>query len=187
MRTLLLIMIGLCVVAGCSRTSNNGASSPRTQSQTQSQTQLHSPNQPQLQSQNGSLHTQQASPNVTMNAMQVAAHLEQLATSIPNVQHAHCVVFGKTAIVGIDVPGNLPRANVDNIKYSVAEALRKDPLGANAIVTADMDLDQSLKNIRQEVMNGRPIAGFADELGRIIGRIMPQLPKDTNPTSGNNR
>jgi YhcN/YlaJ family sporulation lipoprotein len=116
--------------------------------------------------------------------MQVATHLERLATSIPNVQDAHCVVFGKTAIVGIDVPANLPRANVDNTKYSVAEALRKDPLGANAIVTADMDLDQSLKNIRQQVTNGRPVAGFADELGRIIGRIMPQLPRDTVP-SGN--
>jgi YhcN/YlaJ family sporulation lipoprotein len=184
MRTLLLIMIGLCVVAGCSRTSNNGASSPRIQSQTHSQPQHISPNQPPPpQSQNGNLQGQQASPETTVNARQVADHLEQLATSIPNVQRAHCVVFGKTAIVGIDVPGNLPRASVDNIKYGVAEALRKDPLGANAIVTADIDLDQRLKNIRQNVINGRPIAGFADELGRIIGRIMPQLPRDTNPTS----
>jgi YhcN/YlaJ family sporulation lipoprotein len=189
MRTLLLIMIGLCLVTGCSRTSNNaGAPSPRSQSQTQAQIPIHSPNQPQ--SQAGSLHAQQATPDATINARQIAAHLEQLATSIPNVQRARCVVFGKTAIVGIDVPGNLPRANVDNIKYSVAQALRKDPLGANAIVTADMDLNQRLNNIRQDVINGRPITGFADELGSIIGRIMPQLPKDVGPTnspSGNSR
>jgi YhcN/YlaJ family sporulation lipoprotein len=164
MRTPLIIIIGLLVLTGCSRVTPNG-SSPQ-----------------QNQSPNETLHAQQAIPenNTKLQSQQIVTHLEQLASSIPNVQHAHCVILGKTAIVGIDVKEDLPRSRVDNIKYSVAEALRKDPHGANAIVTADMDLDHRLSNIRQEIMKGRPIAGFADELGKIIGRIMPQLPKDIN-------
>ncbi|MDB5052300.1 MAG: sporulation lipoprotein YhcN/YlaJ family [Bacilli bacterium] len=166
MRTLLMMMIGIFVFTGCGSIQNTNKSAASPQNQMQNQTQ------------SNAIKTQQAGPE---NAQQVAVHLEQLALSIPQVQHAHCVVLGKTAVVGIDVAGDLPRSRVDNIKYSVAEALRKDPYGVNAIVTADMDLDKRLKNIRQEVMNGRPIAGFSDELGKIIGRIMPQLPKDISP------
>jgi YhcN/YlaJ family sporulation lipoprotein len=183
MRTLLIIIIGLIVFTGCSRMTPKGAAPQQNQSP------------------NGSLHAQQSVPEnyANLQSQQIETHLEQLATSIPHVQHAHCVILGKTAVVGIDVKEDLPRSRVDNIKYSVAEALRKDPYGVNAIVTADMDLDRRLKNIRQEIMQGRPIAGFADEMGKIIGRIMPQLPRDinsnsnpppttnrTNPTTNNN-
>jgi YhcN/YlaJ family sporulation lipoprotein len=183
MRTLLII-IGLFVLAGCSRTAHDGATPLQNQSP------------------HGTIHAQQTIPEnyPKLQPKQIVTHLEQLATSIPHVQHAHCVIMGKTAIVGIDIKEDLPRSRVDNIKYSVAEALKKDPYGVNAIVTADMDLDRRLQNIRQEIMKGRPISGFADELGKIIGRIMPQLPRDTTsknspppnanrniPTATNNR
>jgi YhcN/YlaJ family sporulation lipoprotein len=153
------------VLSGCGRTTHNGAApqhnqAPSVNIQSQQTDQTNSP---------------------VLTPAEITTHLERLAMSIPQVQHAHCVILGKTAVVGIDVTGDLPRSRVDNIKYSVAEALRKDPYGVNAIVTADMDLDQRLKNIRQKVMNGQPIAGFADEMGKIIGRIMPQFPKDINP------
>jgi YhcN/YlaJ family sporulation lipoprotein len=162
MRTLLIIIIGLLVFSGCSRMTQNGTATKQNQSP------------------NVTLHEQQAIPEnyANLQPQQIVMHLEQLATSIPQVQHAHCVILGKTAVVGIDVKADLPRSRVDNIKYSVAEALRKDPYGVNAIVTADMDLDRRLKNMRDEIMKGRPIAGFADEMGKIIGRIMPQLPRD---------
>jgi YhcN/YlaJ family sporulation lipoprotein len=165
MRSLLIIIIGLFVLAGCSRTAPNKAAPLKSQSS------------------NETLHAQQTTPEKypKLEPKQVVLHLEHLAASIPDVQHAHCVIMGKTAVVGIDVKGDLPRSRVDIIKYSVAEALKKDPYGVNAIVTADMDLDHRLQNIRQEIMKGRPIAGFADEMGKIIGRIMPQLPRDVNP------
>lgn len=72
----------------------------------------------------------------------------------------------------------MDRSKIGTIKYSVAEALRKDPYGANAIVTADMDLDQRLRNIRDKSRQGLVVKGFAEEMADIIGRIMPQLPED---------
>jgi YhcN/YlaJ family sporulation lipoprotein len=165
MKTLLIIILSLFMLSGCGRTTHKGAAPQQNQA-------------PNVKYQ--SQQTDQTNNSVLPPA-QITTHLERLAMSIPQVQNAHCVILGKTAVVGIDVVGDLPRSRVDNIKYSVAEALRKDPYGVNAIVTADIDLDQRLKNIRQEVMNGHPISGFADEMGKIIGRIMPQLPKDINP------
>jgi YhcN/YlaJ family sporulation lipoprotein len=167
MRTLLMIILGLFVLSGCGRTTDNGSNSR------------------QKQAPNANIRTQQTQQrnNPVLPPEQLTTHLEQLAMSVPEVQHAHCVILGKTAVVGIDVIGDSPRSSVDTIKYAVAQALRNDPYGVNAIVTADIDLDNRLKSIRQQVMNGRPISGFADEMGKIIGRIVPQLPKDT---TGNN-
>lgn len=117
-------------------------------------------------------------------------HLEELVKRVPGVKGAHCVVMGKTAVVGIDVDAGLERARVGSIKYTVAEALRKDPQGAGAVVTADIDLNQRIAEIGQKISGGHPISGFANELADIIGRIIPQLPGDTVPRdtrpAGNN-
>ncbi|WP_127582716.1 YhcN/YlaJ family sporulation lipoprotein [Paenibacillus koleovorans] len=112
---------------------------------------------------------------------QVRARLEALAASIPQVHGAKCVVLGNTAIVGIDVDPNLERSRVDVIKYSVAEALAKDPYGVHAFVTADLGLNGRIREMREEMDRGRPIAGFAEEVADIIGRIVPQLPKAITP------
>lgn len=112
------------------------------------------------------------------NPADIAAHLENIATRVPHVRGAHCVVLGNTAVVGIDVESDLERSKVGTIKYSVAEALRKDPYGVNSIVTADLDINQRLREIRESVMAGRPFAGFASEMADIVSRIMPQLPGD---------
>mgnify|MGYP001497893101 CR=1 FL=1 len=109
---------------------------------------------------------------------EVAERLADLAASVPQVNEATCVVFGNTAIVGIDVNGNLDASEVGTIKYAVAEALRNDPYGANAIVTADMDLYQRINELSRQIRDGKPVSGFANELADIVGRIMPQLPSD---------
>jgi len=115
------------------------------------------------------------------NANEVARHLEQLATSVRGVKAANCVVFGKYAVVGIDVESTMERSRVGTIKYAVAEAFRKDPYGIDAVVTADVDMAQRLREIRTDVMNGRPIAGFAEEMADIIGRLVPQMPRSVVP------
>lgn len=111
----------------------------------------------------------------------VAARLEKLASGIPGVRSARCVILGNTAIIGIDVEEKLERSRVGTLKYSVAEALRKDPYGVDAFVTADMDLSARIREIRGDIDKGRPVAGFAEELADIIGRIVPQMPRDLEP------
>jgi YhcN/YlaJ family sporulation lipoprotein len=87
--------------------------------------------------------------------------------------------MGNTAVVGIDVDGRMERSRVGTIKYAVAEAFRKDPYGIDAIVTADMDLTNRIREIGADIRRGRPFSGFAEELSDIMGRIVPQLPRET--------
>ncbi|CAM3433671.1 YhcN/YlaJ family sporulation lipoprotein [Marinicrinis lubricantis] len=119
------------------------------------------------------------------DAESVAQRLESIAEQVPDVNSANCVVFGDTAIVGINVNQDLERSRVGTVKYSVAEALRKDPYGVHAVVTADIDINGRLKELRDEIRKGRPIAGFAEEMADIMGRIIPQMPKNVSPSPGN--
>ncbi|MDQ6418988.1 YhcN/YlaJ family sporulation lipoprotein [Paenibacillus sp. LHD-117] len=132
---------------------------------------------------NGSVRAQQnnAGKKLIEDPVEVEAHLEELAKGVEGVNNAHCVVIGNTAIVGIDVEGNLERSRVGTIKYSVAEAFRKDPYGVDAFVTADLDIASRLAEIGSDIRDGRPVAGFAEELADIMGRIIPQIPRDIMP------
>ncbi|WHY02245.1 YhcN/YlaJ family sporulation lipoprotein [Neobacillus sp. DY30] len=109
---------------------------------------------------------------------EVSKRLVELATSIPNVHDATAVVIGRYAIVGIDVNSKIERSQVGLIKYSVAESLKEDPYGARAIVVADADTNQRLKEIAADIEKGRPIQGIMEELADVAGRLMPEIPGD---------
>jgi YhcN/YlaJ family sporulation lipoprotein len=158
MKKRFLFLLVILALAGCGQ---NKAASPN-------------PNGTQTKGQR----VQQTAPQTPkpQNAKATADRLASLAANIPRVQGATAVVFGKTAIVGINVDAKLDRARVGTIKYSVAEALRKDPQGAHALVTADPDIVQRLREMNEDIRRGRPIAGFAEELADITGRIIPQAP-----------
>lgn len=116
---------------------------------------------------------------------EISKRLVELATSIPNVNDATAVVLGPYAIVGIDVNSKIERSQVGSIKYSVAESLKNDPYGARAIVVADADTNQRLKEISTDIQKGRPIQGVMEELADVAGRLMPEIPSDIidpNPT-----
>ncbi|OEH93905.1 YhcN/YlaJ family sporulation lipoprotein [Bacillus solimangrovi] len=118
---------------------------------------------------------------IQKSANEIAKHLVELSTSVPNVNDATAIVTGKYAIVGIDVDKETDRSHVGSIKYSVAEALQQDPYGARAIVVADPDSLERLKGIQRKVSDGHPISAFTEELSAIIGRVIPQVPSDLRP------
>ena len=112
------------------------------------------------------------------SGQEISKRLVGLATSIPNVSDATAVVLGNYAIVGIDVNAKIDRSEVGSIKYSVAESLRKDPYGAKAVVIADADTNQRLREIQADIKKGRPIQGIMEELADVAGRLMPEVPGD---------
>ena len=164
MKFILMIILTTCVFfSGCQmRSPANQAPTPKKQANIQ-QTQRVPQTAPELPKNQG--------PEAT------AARLVQLSMSVPEVHHATAVVFRKTAIVGISVDAKLERSKVGTVKYAVAQALKKDPQGATAMVTADPAMFTRIQEINQQVKKGKPISGFANELADIAGRIMPQFPK----------
>ncbi|MFD0131027.1 YhcN/YlaJ family sporulation lipoprotein, partial [Bacillus subtilis] len=114
--------------------------------------------------------------NVTRTDM--AKHLVSVAEKNPDVKDATAVVLGGYAVVGIDVDDTLDRSKVETIKYSVAQALKNDRYGANAVVIADPDTVGRLREMSREISEGHPVTGILDELAAIVGRVLPEVPND---------
>ena len=120
------------------------------------------------------------------SGQEIASHLVELTTSVPHVEDATAVVLGGYAFVGIDVDANMERSQVGTVKYSVLEALKDDPYGAQAVVVADPDIVQRLREIGADIENGEPIQGILNELSDITGRIMPDIPEHLEETTPKN-
>ncbi|WP_136606523.1 YhcN/YlaJ family sporulation lipoprotein [Paenibacillus dokdonensis] len=174
MRMLMLVVLALAVISGCNNKTQDKNASPSPQNKQGMSATSTEHNRVSLKSAGKS--AVRAAEDTTN--LSIKDHLEAMAEKVAGVKKAHVVVFGNTAVVGIDVDGKLTRSRVGNIKYSVAETLRKDPRGKNALVTADMDLSNRIAEIGQHIKKGEPVSGFASELADIVGRIIPQLPKD---------
>ncbi|MFE8703687.1 YhcN/YlaJ family sporulation lipoprotein [Cytobacillus sp. FJAT-54145] len=158
-KVLLLTLMAMTILSGCG--TNNEA-------QNEKQEEPHTINVKESTIQNVDRYSGQ----------EISKHLVELATSLPNVNDATAVVLGRYAIVGIDVNEKLDRSKVGSIKYSVAESLKKDPHGANAVVIADPDMTARLREIGEDIENGKPIRGIMNELAAISGRLMPEIPAD---------
>lgn len=111
---------------------------------------------------------------------QLATHLANVASDVPNVNQATAIIAGPYAVVGIDVDEHLDRSRVGTIKYSVSEALQHDPYGKTAVVIADGDITERIRLMGMKIQDGYPIQGIVDELSAIVGRYMPDLPIDEN-------
>ncbi len=107
-----------------------------------------------------------------------ANHLAKLATQINGVQHATVIVLGNYVVVGLTIDPTLNRHKTGNIKYDVANVIKGDPNGANAFVTSDPNLVQRLKDIRVEILDGKPIQGILQQLALVVERIMPDASSD---------
>ncbi len=118
-------------------------------------------------------------PEASMN--EIAKHLSELASRVPDVDEATAIIAGPYAIVAIDVNDTLDRARVGTVKYSVSEALYKDVYGKTAVVIADADIVERFRQMNRKIAEGYPVQGIVDELAAIVGRYMPVMPNNQQP------
>ena len=187
MKKMICTMLLICILTGCNTSTRNASQEPHQMHPrsyggnitTQHDDRMNASRIDQFNENTGEVHDiANGTDHGKMSNDKRVSHLKALAKQVEGVQNANCIILGNTAIVGIDVDGDLERARVGTIKYSVAEALRKDPEGVDSIVTADADVSERIKEIGEHIRQGHPISGFASELADMVGRIIPQLPKD---------
>lgn len=122
--------------------------------------------------------TQNENKELTNN--QIANHLVAVADSVPDVNNSVAIVLGPYAVVGLNVDGDLDRSRVGTIKFSVLEALQKDPYGKTAVVVADGDVADRISEMNKKIQEGYPVQGMVEELASIVGRYMPNFPVPEN-------
>ncbi|MED3691429.1 YhcN/YlaJ family sporulation lipoprotein [Peribacillus butanolivorans] len=163
MRKLILSLATVLLMTGCSMNNNNNNNE---ESQDNTKSNLTKVNNSSVQETD------------RKTGQQTAKRLTGLAKSIPEVNDATAVVLGKYAIVGIDIDQDIERSQVGTIKYSVGESLKNDPNGANAIIVADPDINERIREVAKDINNGKPVRGILNELADITSRVIPEVPGD---------
>ena len=179
MRILFIIIQALFILTGCTAVQYGRERNIRNESTDQREAKP--------------IHVKNTAPETAENPgrTDIAKHLVEVTEKIPGITDATAVVLGRYSVVGIDVYDNLERSKVESIKYTVAQALKNDPYGANAVVVADPDTVSRLRGMASDIKAGRPVSGILDELAAIVGRVMPEVPNDVtdnekeSPTKSN--
>ncbi|MFE4239076.1 YhcN/YlaJ family sporulation lipoprotein [Peribacillus butanolivorans] len=160
MRKLILSLATVLLMTGCSMNNNSEKSQDNTKSNLTK------------------VNNSSVQETDRKTGQQTAKRLTGLAKSIPEVNDATAVVLGKYAIVGIDIDQDIERSQVGTIKYSVGESLKHDPNGANAIIVADPDINERIREVAKDINNGKPVRGVLNELADITSRVIPEVPGD---------
>lgn len=115
--------------------------------------------------------TQETKDNVTRT--DIAKHLVNVAEKTP-VKDTTVVLGGVMLLLGL-MSMMLWTEAVETIKYSVAQALKNDRYGANAVIIADPSTMSRLREMSREISEGHPVTGILDELAAIVGRVLPEV------------
>jgi len=111
---------------------------------------------------------------------EIATHLATIASDVPNVRDAVAIIAGPYSVVGIDIDGEVERERVGTIKYSVSEALQNDPYGKTAVVVADADIVDRIRQMNEQIRDGEPVQAVVEQLATIVARYMPTFPVPEN-------
>ncbi len=108
--------------------------------------------------------------NNAEKAKDIADQIEKLA----NIDRASVLISGNTAIVGVDMENNVEGQITRNLKQRIENIVKKaDNDIKNVSITADPDLFTRISNMAEDITNGRPITGFAEQFEEILRRITP--------------
>ncbi|KAE9637004.1 YhcN/YlaJ family sporulation lipoprotein [Defluviitalea raffinosedens] len=103
-----------------------------------------------------------------------AKHIARIITTLPKVEKATVIVMGNIALVGVELDHGINEEEVEEAKTLIEEkTFLADASLKNVAVTASPELVKRITSIAQDLNNGKPIDGLAEELGSIIRRITP--------------
>lgn len=115
--------------------------------------------------------TNQIGTNVQDRAEKIA----DVAADQKEVESASCLITGDTAMVGLQFNKQYKGELTDDIKEQVDEKVREaDTRIKRVVVTADPDLVSRIEEMFEDIGNGKPLSGFADEINEMINRINPK-------------
>lgn len=108
--------------------------------------------------------------NIAKRANRIADRIEKLN----EVNSASVLISGETAIVGVDMKANVQGQLTKNLKQKIERIVKNtDDDIENVSITADPDLFTRITDIADDIMDGKPVSGFASQIEEILRRITP--------------
>ncbi len=110
--------------------------------------------------------------NLTNNANDIARKIADL----PEVNRASVVLTNDTALVGCSLRGNAQGTMTNALRNKIENIVRDSTNNTqNISITTDPNLYNRIEKLSNNIGNGNPIEGFAEEIRELIRNITPNM------------
>lgn len=107
--------------------------------------------------------------NLTNNANDIARKIADL----PEVDRASVVLTNDTALIGCNLRGNTQGTMTTALRQKIENIVKDRANVQNVSITTDPDLYNRIDTMSNNIGNGNPIEGFAEEIRDLVRRITP--------------
>lgn len=108
------------------------------------------------------------------NNREQARKIADRIEDIQGINRAYVLISGDTAIIGVDMNNEAEGQVTRDLKDRIERVVKKvDNDIDNVSITADPDLLTRIQNMFDDMDEGNPIEGFANEFQEILRRITP--------------
>ncbi|CAH0160713.1 MULTISPECIES: YhcN/YlaJ family sporulation lipoprotein [Bacillaceae] len=115
-----------------------------------------------------------ANNNNGINGMRVSDDISNRVEAMKEVSNASVIVTENNAYVGAVLKDGGDKDISNDLKERVADTVRgADPSVDQVYVSANPDFVQRMEGYANDIENGKPVAGFAEEFRELVTRIFP--------------
>ncbi|MFA1714112.1 YhcN/YlaJ family sporulation lipoprotein [Peribacillus frigoritolerans] len=109
-----------------------------------------------------------------INGMRVSEDISNRVEALKEVSNANVIVTENNAYVGAVLKDGGEKDISNDLKKKVADAVRgADPSVDQVYVSANPDFVQRMDGYANDIENGKPVEGFAEEFRELVTRIFP--------------
>ncbi|TKH11459.1 YhcN/YlaJ family sporulation lipoprotein [Peribacillus simplex] len=109
-----------------------------------------------------------------INGMRVSEDISNRVEALKEVSNANVIVTENNAYVGAVLKDGGEKDISNDLKERVADAVRgADPSVDQVYVSANPDFVQRMDGYANDIENGKPVEGFAEEFRELVTRIFP--------------
>ncbi|MES1040343.1 YhcN/YlaJ family sporulation lipoprotein [Peribacillus simplex] len=109
-----------------------------------------------------------------INDMRVSKDISDQVEAMKEVSNASVIVTENNAYVGAVLKDGRDKDITNDLKERIADKVREaDPSVDQVYVSANPDFVQRMEGYANDIENGKPVAGFAEEFRELVTRIFP--------------
>lgn len=173
-----LLCVSCLVFTGCSNKNNSQQTPPATNNQTDTE-QNNTTNEKDKTNMQSQQDNAAATPtDRTVDNSDLNQRAEKIADAVveqvAQVKDARTVISEKMAYVSVAIDETADTAESATLKDEISQVVKKTDTEIDTVyVMEDADTFTRMKEIGEDIANGKPISGFAEELENLFVRVTP--------------
>ena len=166
------LCLSCLIFTGCSKNNNTQQTPPATNNQTDNtQNNVSDDNNAMEQKDNKDAEDNVDNTDLHQRAEQFA---DAVVNDVAQVKDARTVISEKMAYVSVAIDETADTAESATLKEEISQVVKKTDAEIETVyVMEDADTFTRMKEIGEDIANGKPVSGFVEELENMFVRVTP--------------